>query len=180
VREAEAVLHAATAETGVAVASFYPDVSLSGHFGTEGLSPSNAWVSASRAFDIGPSISIPIFEGGRLRGTLRLRQSQQREAVLSFQKIVLNAWREADDSLTDLAQAQRAQIEIVTAVHQNELALAAARQGYTEGAIDFLNVISVQAALLQSQSQLVNVDTEINTRLVSLYRSLGGGWEIAN
>ena len=115
-----------------------------------------------------------------LRATLHFRQSQQREAVLSFQKIVLNAWREADDSLTDLAQAQRAQIEIVTAVHQNELALAAARQGYTEGAIDFLNVISVQAALLQSQSQLVNVDTEINTRLVGLYRSLGGGWEIAN
>jgi outer membrane protein TolC len=111
---------------------------------------------------------------------MRLRQSQQREAVLSFQKIVLNAWREADDSLTDLAQTQRAQIEIVTAVHQNELALAATRQGYTEGAIDFFNVISVQAALLQSQSQLINVDTEINTRLVGLYRSLGGGWKIAN
>jgi len=104
----------------------------------------------------------------------------QREAVLSFQKIVLNAWREADDSLTDLAQAQRARTEIVTAFHQNELALAAGCQGYTEGAIDFLNVIAVQAALLQSQSQLVNVDTEINTRLVGLYRSLGGGWEIAN
>lgn len=86
----------------------------------------------------------------------------------------------ADDSLTDLAQAQRARTEIVKAVHQNELALAAARQGYTEGAIDSLNVIFVQAALLQSQGQLVNVDTEINTRLVGLYRSLGGGWEIAN
>jgi NodT family efflux transporter outer membrane factor (OMF) lipoprotein len=183
VREAEAVLHVATAETGVAVASFYPDVSLSGHFGTEGLRrgfPSNAWVWPSRAFEIGPAISVPIFEGGRLKGTLRLRQSQQREAVLSFQKIVLNSWREADDSLTDLAQAQRARTEIVTAVQQNQLALGAARQGYTEGAIDFLNVISVQAALLQSQSQLVNVDTEINTRLVGLYRSLGGGWEIAN
>jgi NodT family efflux transporter outer membrane factor (OMF) lipoprotein len=180
VREAEAVLHAATAEVGVAVASFYPDISLSGHFGTEGLSSSNAWVWPSRAFGIGPAISVPIFEGGRLRATLRFRRSQQREAVLSFQKIVLNAWREADDSLTDLAQAQRARTDIVTAVHQNELALAAARQGYTEGAIDFLNVIAVQAALLQSQSQLVNVDTEINTRLVGLYRSLGGGWEIAN
>ncbi|HEX8891958.1 MAG TPA: efflux transporter outer membrane subunit [Terriglobales bacterium] len=179
VREAEAVLHAATAETGVAVANFYPDVSLSGHFGAESLSPGTAFSWASRAFEIGPSISIPIFEGGRLRGTLRLRQSQQREAVLSFQKTVLNAWREADDSLTDLAQAQRARTEIATAVHQNELALVAARQGYTEGAIDFLNVISVQAALLQSQSQLVNVETEINTRLVGLYRSLGGGWEIA-
>jgi outer membrane protein TolC len=99
---------------------------------------------------------------------------------LGRKKLFLNAWREADDSLTDLAQAQRARTGIVTAVQQNELALGAARQGYTEGAIDFLNVISVQAALLQSQSQLVNVDTEINTRLVGLYRSLGGGWEIAN
>ena len=180
VRQAEAVLHAATAETGAAVASFYPDVSLSGHFGTESLSPTTALSWPSRAFDIGPAISVPIFEGGRLKGMLHLRQSQQREAVISFQKIVLSAWREADDSLTDLAQAQRARADIVTAVHQNELALAAARQGYTEGAIDFLNVIAVQAALLQSQSQLVNVDTEINTRLVGLYRSLGGGWEIVN
>jgi NodT family efflux transporter outer membrane factor (OMF) lipoprotein len=180
VRQAEAVLHAATAETGAAVASFYPDVSLSGRFGTESLSPTTALSWPSRAFDIGPAISVPIFEGGRLKGMLHLRQSQQREAVIGFQKIVLNAWREADDSLTDLAQAQRARADIVTAVHQNELALAAARQGYTEGAIDFLNVIAVQAAFLQSQSQLVNVDTEINTRLVGLYRSLGGGWEIVN
>lgn len=61
VREAEAVLHVASAETGGGVASFYPDVSLSGLSGTEGLSPGSAWVRASRAFEVGRSISVPIF-----------------------------------------------------------------------------------------------------------------------
>jgi outer membrane protein TolC len=85
-----------------------------------------------------------------------------------------------DTTRASVVKDQQHRTDIVTAAHQNELALAAARQGYTEGAIDFLNVIAVQAALLKSQSQLVNVDTEINTRLVGLYRSLGGGWEMAN
>ncbi len=177
VRQAEAALHIATAETGVAVASFYPDISLAGDVGTQALKSRELFGLPSRAFDVGPTLSIPIFEGGRLRGTLNLRESQQREAALAFQRTVLGAWREADDSLTGYAQAQRERVEVARSVHQNELALAAARQAFQEGATDFLNVLVVQAALLQSRNALVNVDSEINTRLVGLYQALGGGWE---
>ncbi len=177
VQEAEAALHAATAETGVAVASFYPDVSLAGDAGLEGLHVLNAFGLPSRFFDLGPNFTVPIFEGGRLRGTLQLRKSQQREAAIVFQKTVLGAWREVDDALTAFAQTQREQVEVQASVQQNELALSAARQGYSEGAIDFLNIITVQAAELESQSSLINVQTEINMRLIGLYQALGGGWE---
>lgn len=179
VREAEARLHAATAQTGVAVASFYPDISLTGAANLNGLQFADAFSLPSRAFSLGPTISIPIFQGGRLTGQLRIRESEQREAALTFQRTVLAAWQEVDNALTSYAEAQRRRTFLERAVKQNEVALAAARQRYTEGASDFLNVIAASTSLLQTQSDLATSDTQIATGLVSLYRALGGGWEVA-
>jgi NodT family efflux transporter outer membrane factor (OMF) lipoprotein len=179
VREAEARLHEATAQTGVAVANFYPDVTLNGAVNVESLHVSNLFNPTSTAFAIGPSISIPIFEGGQLRGALELRESQQREAAIFFQKTVLQAWKEVDDALTAYREAQRRRVDVAQSVTENRTALDSAKQRYTEGAIDFLNVIAAQAQLLQSENDLADSDTQIATNLVNLYRSLGGGWEIA-
>jgi NodT family efflux transporter outer membrane factor (OMF) lipoprotein len=180
VREAEATLHEATAQTGVAVANFYPDVTLNGAASVESLHLSNLFSPASTAFAVGPSISIPIFEGGQLRSVLTLRESQQREAAVLFQKIVLRAWKEVDDALTAYREAQRRRADIARSVTENQAALQAARQRYSEGAIDFLNVISTQAQLLQSENDLADSETQIATDLVNLYRALGGGWEVAD
>jgi NodT family efflux transporter outer membrane factor (OMF) lipoprotein len=180
VREAEAQLHEATAQTGVAVASFYPDVTLNGAANVESLHLSNLFSPTSTAFAVGPSISIPIFEGGQLRGTLTLRESQQREAAIFFQKTVLRAWKEVDDALTAYREAQRRRADVARSVTENQAALQAARQRYSEGAIDFLNVIATQAQLLQSENDLADSDTQIATVLVNLYRTLGGGWEVAD
>ena len=178
-RQAEAQLHEATAQTGVAVANFYPEVTLMGNFSANSLSVASLFNPASRAYMIGPSISLPIFEGGRLRGTLALRESQQREAAISFQHTVLQAWQEVDDALTAFADAQRRRASLVKAVDDDKAALSAARQRYREGAVDFLNVISAQGTLLQGQSDLADSDTLIATDVVRLYRALGGGWEIS-
>jgi NodT family efflux transporter outer membrane factor (OMF) lipoprotein len=180
VREAEARLHEATAQTGIAVANFYPDVTLNGAASLESLHVSNLFNPTSTAFAIGPSISIPIFEGGQLRGNLVLRESQQREAAISFQKTVLQAWKEVDDALTAYREAQRRRADVAQSVTENRAALQAARQRYEEGAIDFLNVIAAQAQSLQSQNDLADNDTVIATSLVNLYRALGGGWEVAD
>jgi NodT family efflux transporter outer membrane factor (OMF) lipoprotein len=179
VREAEARLHEATAQTGVAVASFYPDVTLNGAASMESLHLSNLFSPASAAFAVGPSISIPIFEGGQLRGALALSESRQREAAISFQKTVLRAWKEVDDALTAYREAQRRRVDIARSATENQLALEAARQRYAEGATNFLNVTTTQAQLLQSENDLADSDTEIATDLVNLYCALGGGWEIA-
>ena len=69
---------------------------------------------------------------------------------------------------------------VARSVTENQAALQAARQRYSEGAIDFLNIISAQAQLLQSENDLADSDTQIATDLVNLYRALGGGWEIAD
>ncbi|MCQ8240744.1 efflux transporter outer membrane subunit [Rhizosaccharibacter radicis] len=177
IRQAEAQLHEATAATGVAVASFYPDVTLNGSFGPEGLRFQDAFSLPSRAAAVGPTIDLPLFQGGRLRGTLRLRKSQQREAAISYQRTVLAAWNDVDNALTAYAQAQKQREDAADVVKQTDTALDAARQQYQQGAVDFLNVISAQAALLSAQSTLADADTRITTDLVALYRALGGGWE---
>jgi NodT family efflux transporter outer membrane factor (OMF) lipoprotein len=180
VREAEARLHEATAQTGVAVANFYPDVTLNGAASVESLHLSNLFSPASAAFAVGPSVSMPIFEGGRLRGALALSESRQREAAIFFQETVLRAWKEVDDALTNYREAQRRRIDIARSVTENQSALQAARQRYSEGATNFLDVTATQAQLLQSENDLADSDTEIATDLVNLYRALGGGWELAD
>jgi len=83
-------------------------------------------------------------------------------------------------SLANSHFPQRQRADIARAVTENQAALQAARQRYSEGAIDFLNIISTQAQLLQSENDLSDSDTLIATSLVNLYRALGGGWEVAD
>ncbi|WP_071000378.1 efflux transporter outer membrane subunit [Methylobacterium sp. C1] len=180
VREAEARLRATVAQTGVAAASFYPSVSLNGTLDVQSLTLGRLFNLASTAWQVGPSVTIPIFEGGRLKGNLELRESQQREAAVRFQKVVLTAWQQVDDARTAYAQAQGRRGQLARAVAQNQIALSAARQRYTEGASDFLNVNTVLAQLLQSQNDLAEAEVQIATTLVQLYRALGGGWDVAD
>src|ERR1700722_15166197 len=147
---------------------------------TENLHLSHLLSPTSAAFAVGPSVSLPIFEGGQLRGALALSESRQREAAISFQKTVLRAWKEVDDALTAYREAQRRRIDIAHSVTETQSALQAARQRYSEGATNFLDVTATQAQLLQSENDLADSDTEIATDLVNLYRTLGGGWEVAD
>ncbi len=180
VREAEARLHAATAQTGVAVADFYPDVRLGGQIGTQALQFPEVFNLFSGYYMVGPTVDVPIFEGGRLRATLHLRRSQQREAAISYRSTVLQAWQDVDNALTAYVQAQRRRDSLAEAVRQSVLALDASRQRYRQGAVDFLNVLTAQSTVLQNQDTLANSNTQIETDLVALYRALGGGWEIAD
>jgi NodT family efflux transporter outer membrane factor (OMF) lipoprotein len=179
IRRAEAQLHAATAEIGVAQADFYPQISLTGSLGSQSLQLSSLGDWASHQFVFGPSISLPIFQGGRLKGTLQLRKAQQQEAAIVFQRAVLQAWHEVDDALSayDAEQRRRDQLKVV--VQQDQVALGVAQQRYREGAIDFLNVLTVQRDLLNAESDLAQSEASAAVNLVILYKALGGGWETA-
>jgi outer membrane protein TolC len=177
IREAEARLHAATAETGVAVASFYPDITLTGSFGFESLQAGTWFNLASRQFLAGPSIDLPIFQGGRLTGTLSLRKSQQREAAIVYRKIVLQAWHDVDDALTAYAEAQHADADVMATVQANARALSAAEDQYQQGVATFLNIIAAQAEFLQSETRGAQSRAQVETSLIHLYKALGGGWQ---
>jgi NodT family efflux transporter outer membrane factor (OMF) lipoprotein len=119
IRTAEAQLHAATAEIGVATASFYPSISLNGNFDLQATRFANLGSWGSRTYGFGPSITLPIFEGGRLTGNLALTKAQQQEAAIVYQRTVLNAWQEVDNALTAYAAEQHRQEELRRAVTQS-------------------------------------------------------------
>ncbi|WP_018442091.1 efflux transporter outer membrane subunit [Trinickia symbiotica] len=177
IRKAEAELHAATASIGVAKADFYPRIMLNGSAGFQSLQLSNLASWASGQFVIGPSITFPIFEGGRLKGTLQLREAQQQEAAIAYKETVLRAWQEVDDALVTYDAEQRRRDRLAQAVTMNERALSVARERYKAGALDYLDVLNVQKQLLEAQSNLEQSRATAATNLITLCKALGGGWE---
>jgi NodT family efflux transporter outer membrane factor (OMF) lipoprotein len=177
IRRAEADLHAATAAIGIAKADFYPRIVLSGNAGFQAMQLSNLGSWASRTFAFGPSLSVPVFEGGRLQGQLQLRESRQQEAGIAYQRTVLAAWHEVDNALSGYQADQRRHRSLEQAVTASQHALASAQAQYAQGTVDFLNVLTVQNALLNDQAALVQSTADVSLTLVSLYQSLGGGWE---
>ncbi|MGE4521870.1 MAG: efflux transporter outer membrane subunit [Acetobacter sp.] len=177
IRMAAERLHMATASIGVAIADFFPRVTLSGSLDIQALQFSGLGSWASRQYGFGPTATLPIFEGGRLTGQLHLRKAQQQEAALAFQRTVLKAWQEVDNAMADFTAAQNERDHLNDAVHENETAVKTAQAQYVAGASDFLTVLTLQNALLSSQSALVDATTRVASNLTQVYRALGGGWE---
>jgi NodT family efflux transporter outer membrane factor (OMF) lipoprotein len=177
IRKAESQLHAATASIGMAKADFYPRISLNGSAGFQSLQLSNLASWASGQYVVGPSITLPIFEGGRLKGTLHLREAQQQEAAIVYKRTVLEAWREVDDALLVYDAEQRRRDRLTAVVSLNRRALSIAQQRYKAGALDYLDVLNVQKQLLEAQSNLEQSKATAAANLITLCKVLGGGWE---
>jgi len=174
---AEAQLHAATAAIGVAKADFYPSVSLTGSFGFQSLSLGQLGDWGARQFAAGPVLHLPIFEGGRLAGNLALTEARQQEAAISYQRTVLAAWHEVDNALTAYRTVQQRAEKLGAAVDQNRKALEHAERRYAQGAADYLNVLVTQQRLLDSENAASRGRTDMALAMVTLYRTLGGGWD---
>ncbi len=179
VREAEAQLHAAVANIGVAQADFYPRITLSGSFALQATQLKNLFDWDARTYSLGPSLTVPIFEGGRLRRTLELRQNDQQEAMVNYQKTVLQAFHDVDNALIAYRAEQLRRDRLLAQVADSRRALALANDRFKQGVSDFLEVLTAQRTLLSAQQQLADSTTTISTNLVALYKALGGGWETA-
>jgi NodT family efflux transporter outer membrane factor (OMF) lipoprotein len=177
IRQAEAQLHEATADVGVAVGDFYPKVTLDGSFGFQALQFKNLGSWGAKQYGMGPSFSLPIFEGGRLRATLELRKTQQQEAALSYQQTVLQAWHDVNNALTAYAAEQRRHDALAESAAQNRKALDLSRQRYRQGVADFLNVLDAERAVLQAELAVAQSTAQVSENMVQLYKALGGGWE---
>jgi len=177
VREAEQDLHEATAETGVAVASFFPDISLSGSVSLQALQFKNLNEFKAITYAIGPDITIPLFEGGQLTGQLKLRKAQQQEAALNYAKTVLTAFYQVDTSLVDYNQEHATLDALSVDTQQSQIALGLAEDQYKQGLADYLTVLDAQQSFLSAQQSQATAVARVGTDLVTLYQALGGGWE---
>jgi NodT family efflux transporter outer membrane factor (OMF) lipoprotein len=176
IQRASARLHAATAAIGVATADFYPRIGLKAQVGVEAFESEDLFDWDSHFFSVGPTVYLPIFQGGRLRRRLELTQARQKEAAIAYRQTVLQAWHEVDDALDACSAQQSRHRELRVAYQQNDLALQSARQGYQQGVADYLQVLSAQRRLLASQTALNASATDTALTVVELYKSLGGGW----
>lgn len=177
IRRAEANLHAATANVGVAVAQFYPDVSLTGQIGTRATNASDLSRWSHLFYSFGPSVSLPIFQGGALVSNLRMSKAQQAEAALDYRKTVLTALRDVDNALVVYRTDQARRDALGDSVTAQQTSYELARDSYRKGITSFINVLDAERQLAQARQQYAQGTVQVSTDLVALYKALGGGWE---
>jgi NodT family efflux transporter outer membrane factor (OMF) lipoprotein len=175
IRRAEARLHAATAEIGVAVADLYPRITLTGSYVQQSINASDLTDWGSRQWVIGPSISLPIFDGSRRRSVVEIRKLQQQEAAVNYQRTVLRAWHEIETALSSYAAEQDRNRELGNALSLSRDAYDIAHIRYEHGLVNYLVELDAHRTLLQAQRAYSDSNTQLNTQLVAIYKALGGG-----
>jgi multidrug efflux system outer membrane protein len=176
IRAAEHQLVAANADIGQARAAFFPKVTLTGFYGYQSVAFSDLFSSASRTWQFGPAVSVPLFTGGALRGNLKLARARFDEAVAQYQKTVQNSFREVSDSLIAYERTRefRARQEENTQAHRSATDLANIR--YEGGVTSYLEVLYNEQELFSAELSLAQARLNELLSVVQLYRALGGGW----
>ncbi|MFC4308474.1 efflux transporter outer membrane subunit [Steroidobacter flavus] len=176
IQRAEAQLHAATAEIGIAVADLYPRFTLTGSFVQESLRASDIGDWGARQWSVGPSISLPIFDGGRRRAVVEVRKLDQQQAAVSYQQTVLRAWHEIETALSGYSAEQEHNRELSSALAASRDAYDIARVRYNHGMINYLGELEARRTLLQTERAYSQSNIQLGTQLVAVYKALGGGW----
>ncbi|WP_234731945.1 efflux transporter outer membrane subunit [Acidocella facilis] len=177
IREAEDNLHAATAQIGVAVASFYPDISLTGSVGFHALDASYLTNWANLFYAFGPSISLPIFEGGKLSSNLRLARISQANAALQYRATVLNALAEVENALVAYREDQQALTDAQGTAQAAQISFNLAQSRYQHGLASLLPALQAQDSLVSANQQEIQAQAQLDVDAATLYTALGGGWQ---
>ncbi|MFZ5448174.1 MAG: efflux transporter outer membrane subunit [Thermodesulfobacteriota bacterium] len=181
IRRAEAQIHAATARIGVATADLFPKFSLTGSFGFSSNDLTKLGnLSNSKFWSLGPTVTWPIFAGGRIRYNIEVQDALAEQALLTYQKTVLTALKDVETALVAYAKEQERRNSLSEAVVKNRKAVEVAMKLYVAGKTDFLNVLNAQRSLYTTEDALAQSTRTVDTNLVALYKALGGGWEKAS
>lgn len=176
IRQAEHLLRAANADIGAARAAFFPSIRLTGSIGTASNELSGLFDSGTRIWSFTPQITLPIFQGGRLRAQLAGAKADQQIALAQYEKAIQAGFREVADALAltgTLAEQRQAQEALVgAAARADELS----RARYKAGRDSYLAALDAQRSLYAAQQQLIATRLAEQTNRVTLYKVLGGGW----
>ena len=177
IRRAEAQLHAATARIGVATADLFPKFNLAGSFGfsVSDLTRLGKWTS--NFWSWGPTVTWPIFAGGRIYWNIKVQDALTEQALLTYEKTVLTALKDVETALVAYAKEQETRKSLSEAVVNNRKAVELSMTLYLAGKSDFLNVLIAQRSLFATEDALAQSTRTVDTNLIALYKALGGGWE---
>ncbi|EMD9272130.1 efflux transporter outer membrane subunit [Cronobacter malonaticus] len=177
VREAEARLHAATAQIGVSVAQLFPSLSLSGQFGMRNSETDYLTDWSSHFYSFGPQVSIPIFQGGRLVSSVKLARAEQGAAALQYRQTVLTALSDVENALVSYRTDQQREAGLEKTLDALQTSFDLASDSYRKGIATFIDVLDAQRQLAQAEQQRAQARVQSSLDLVALYKALGGGWE---
>ncbi|MEI8198250.1 MAG: efflux transporter outer membrane subunit, partial [Phycisphaerae bacterium] len=180
VAEAEQNLVAANAQIGIAKANYYPVVQLTGVAGFESIDMQHVVDWQSRIWSLGPSVSVPIFEGGKLDANLQQAKARYEELTAIYRGSVLKAFGEVEDSLTDLHLRSDAAVAQARAVKAAREYLRLARLQYQQGLVNNLVVIDADRTLLTNELAALQIQSQRLVSTVLLFKALGGGWDAQN
>jgi multidrug efflux system outer membrane protein len=174
---AERRMAAANASIGVAKAAFFPTVQLNGLAGLESVNAGTLFNWSSRMWAVGPSLTLPLFEGGKLRAGLRFANATYEEMVANYRESVLTAFSEVEDSLAAqslLANQYDAQSDALIAARKQ---LEIANNRYRDGLTTYLDVATAESTELNIEFSTVQLRGQQLVAAVTLVKSLGGGWQ---
>lgn len=174
---AESGLVAANAQIGVAKAAFFPAISLTGSAGYASAEMDGLFQRDSRAWSIGPSVYLPLFQGGRNRANYQRSKAAYEEAVAGYRQAVLNAFREVQDALTSSQRLSEQSEALARAVANARRARELAEERYRAGSTSYLEVIDAQRTALTVERSAAAITGQRWITRVTLISAMGGGWE---
>jgi multidrug efflux system outer membrane protein len=177
IRLAEQQLVAANARIGVAKSEFLPRIFLLGNIGVAGGVQNSVSFGPMGFFGIGPTLSVPIFNMGRVQAGVDSADARYQEAVARYQQTVQQALREVSDASVEhrKRQAARREQEALVQVLRNAAALSRVR--YDGGVTSYLEVLDNERQLFEAELELTRARRDELVAVVQLYRALGGGWQ---
>lgn len=174
---AEHTLKAANANIGAARAAFFPSISLTASGGTASSSLGHLFDGGTGAWSFGPSLSLPIFDGGKNQSNLDIANISKRIEVANYEKSIQTAFKEVSDALNGndtYVREVKSREEDVTA---NGKYYQLAKLRYDNGADDYLDVLTSQRSLYSAQQNYISTLSDSITQKITLYKVLGGGWK---
>jgi multidrug efflux system outer membrane protein len=177
IRAAEQTLIAANAEIGVAKASYFPQISLTGFLGGQGNQLSSLFSGPSAVWNFTPQVTQPIFTAGRLKSNVRLQEAFRDSALVQYEKAIQTAFTEVSNALIahQRVRESRIQQELLVAALQDRTRLAYVR--YRGGVDTLLNALDADRDLFQAELTLSQIRLSELDSVVQLYKALGGGWQ---
>ena len=170
-------LKARNADIGAARAAFFPRLSLTGSVGSSSTELSGLFDGGSRAWSFAPSLSLPIFAGGRNRANLDLAEVRKDAAGAAYEGTIQVAFREVAGALTATDTLRREEAARRALADSSVAAMTLAKARYDGGVDDYLRYLDAQRSTFGNQVTLIQISTERQIALVDLFKSLGGGWE---
>ncbi len=176
IRGAEALLHAASAQVGVAAAAQYPQVNLTGSFGSMATSSSSLFSSGAGVWNIGAGLLQPVFHGGALSAQRRAAEAAYDQALARYRAVVLQAFESVADVLRALdadAQTLKAQADADAAAHDS---LELTQKQFQLGAVSYLSLLNAERQYQQTRLGLIQAQAIRYADTAALFQALGGGW----